>query len=272
MKAAAAVFYEEDFAEISTYEKLLEKADSWFNCCGENSVDVIVLPALMGCLYSDGERYIDNILRLSLNYRELAICPGSFYEKMADCTYHSSCIITDGRVVLRQRQIYLAKWEKGMKLSRGAELNYVSLKGLKTAIIISTDLFYPQVSRTAAMSGAELILAPAAIKGGRNFSRQLSGLWQNVQQNLFFGIESGFKGSFDGNEFYSRSIIHGPLELTERDNGLLSFENKGKRSPAVCAELDNDKRKLAVERFDTLSQLNVELYKDMTFLDDGGKK
>jgi predicted amidohydrolase len=265
LKGAAVVFNEADFSEAGTYKKLLEKIHQWLDSCEENSVDVIVFPALLGCLYGDGQRYMDDILRVSLKHKGISICPGSYYEKDTDGTYHSSCLIAGGCVILRQRQIYLAKWEKSLGLSRGTGLNYVYIGDLKTAIMVSTDLFYPQVSRMAAMSGAELVLAPAAVKSGRNLSRQLSGLWQNVQQNLFFGVESGFKGYFAGSDFYSRSIIHGPLELTEKENGFLALEDSADKNYLITSEFDNEKRKQAVKKFNTLAQLNIELYKDSPF-------
>lgn len=265
LKGAAVVFSKEDFDDIGNYKKLLEKVRKWLNHCYGNDADVVVLPALLGCLHGDGDRYVEDILGLSQNFKGLAICPGSFYEKSSGCIYHSSCIVENGKIIMRQRQIYLAKWEKKAGLSRGTELNYAFIKGLKTAVIISTDLFYPQVSRLAAMSGAELVLAPAAVKGGRSFSRQLSGLWQNVQQNLFFGIESGIKGCFNGGDFCSLSIIHGPLELTEEENGFLALEGTEEKNPVIAAELDNEKRKQAVKKFNTLAQLNIELYKDAPF-------
>jgi len=143
------------------------------------------------------------------------------------------------------------------------ELNSISVGGMKLGIIISTDIFYPQVSRALAMSGVELVLSPVAIKGTVNMSRQLSGLWQNVQANLFFGIESGFKGSFNGCEFHSRSIIHAPLEMTGKEDGFMAFEGNAQGTPVVAAELDSEKRKEAVSKFNTLAQLNIEAYKDI---------
>jgi predicted amidohydrolase len=259
MKAASIVFNNEDYLELSSYERLAEKIKSWFELCREHKIDMVVLPALLGCLFDNGERYLKDMVELSNIYKGIAICPGSYYESDSENTYHSSCIILKGEIIMEQRQIYLAKWEKGIGLSRGTELNSISLGGMRLGIIISTDVFYPQVSRALALSGVELVLAPTAIKGSGNMSRQLAGLWQNVQANLFFGMESSFKGQ----GFQGSSIIHAPLDMTAEEDGFLALEGKNQEGAIITAELDNEKRKEAVRRFNTLGQLNIEVYKDI---------
>ena len=271
MKAAAVVFKKDDYSELTSYEKLMEKVKCWLDSCQENNIRIVVFPALLGCLFIDSESYIDDIVELSNTYKGMAICPGSYHEREAGQTYHSSCIIADGNIVMRQRQIYLAKWENSMGLSRGVELNDIPIEGMKVGIIIATDTFYPQVSRAFAMSGVELVLSPVAIGGTGNMSRQLTGLWQNVQANLFFGVESGFKGSFNGCEFHSRSIIHAPLEMTSKENGFAAFEGNARGTSIIEAELDSVKRREAARKFNTLAQLNVEAYKDIFLVPGSGR-
>ncbi|HYE81584.1 MAG TPA: nitrilase-related carbon-nitrogen hydrolase [Clostridia bacterium] len=270
MKSAAIVFKEEDCQGLTGYEKLLEKIKGRLDFCREQNISIVVFPALLGCIFTDGDRYINDIIELSDAYKGMAICPGSFYEREAGHTYHSSCIITGGSIAMKQRQLYLAKWEKSIGLSRGTVLNSIFIGGMRAGMIVSTDVFYPQVSRALAMSGVELVLSPVAIKGKGNISRQLSGLWQNVQANLFFGIESGFKGSLNGCVFHGRSIIHAPLPMTEKENGFMAIENNTREGMLVAAELDSEKRKEAVRRFNTLAQLNPEAYKDI-FMVSGGE-
>jgi len=270
VKAASVVFKRDDYKELTSYKKLFLKIEKLLGLCSEQSVEVVVFPALLGCLFDSGERYISDIVELSNAYKGMAICPGSYYEADSGKAYHSSCIITNGRILLKQRQIYLAKWEKNIGLSRGTELKSILLHGMKLGIIISTDVFYSQVSRAFAMSGAELILSPVAFIGKENKSRQLSGLWQNVQVNPFFGVESGYKGSFCGYEFESCSAVHAPLEMTEKGDGFLVVESESQENEIILAELDNEKRKEAVKKFNTLAQLNIEAYKDMLFAPNEG--
>lgn len=272
MKAASVVFRKDDFIELESYEKLLAKVEGWLELCYGQNTDIVVFPALLGCIFDKSEEYVKDIVLLSSSYKDLAICPGSFYENYQGRTYHSSCIIMNGNIIMKQRQIYLTKWEERMGLSRGIELDNISLKGMKLGMLISTDAFYPQVSRALAMSGAELVLAPTAVKGGPNLPRQFAGLWQNVQANLFFGVESGFKGSFNKYAFHGNSIIHAPLEMTADGSGILASEEECRNDAVIIAELDNEKRKEAVIKFNTLAQLNTEAYESMfSAFPDGGR-
>jgi predicted amidohydrolase len=268
--AASVVFKRGDYKELTSYKRLLVKIEKLLVLCSEHNIEVVVFPALLGCLFNSGEKYISDITELSSIYKGVAVCPGSYYEADSGKTYHSSCIIMNGRNLLKQRQIYLAKWEKNIGLSRGIEVKSIDIDGMKLGIIISTDVFYPQVSRAFAMSGVELVLSPVAVRGKENTTRQLAGLWQNVQSNLFFGVESGFTGSYSGYEFRSCSIIHAPLEMTEKEDGFLAFESKSQDNQIILAELDNEKRKEAVKKFNTLAQLNVEAYKDILLAPGSG--
>lgn len=261
MKAASVVVREGEMKEIDSPKKFLYKINSWFDVCAENGVNIVVLPALLGCLWDfDGkyEKYIDGMRVLSSKYSGIYVCPGSFWERVGDRIYHSSCILFNGDIKLFQRQIYLARWEREYNLSRGNALNITEIDGFKVGIVLSTDVFYPQVSRHLALSGVEIVLSPVAIKGSKNFAMQVSGLWQNVQQNLFFAVESGFKGEYMGHNFYSESAIHAPLEMTKNKDGFLVREND---SSVIVSELDNSVRKKAILKFDVLSQLNTEFYR-----------
>lgn len=270
MKVASVALGRDEYRELTSYKWLVGKAEKWLEVCHESGISVVVFPALLGCFFDDWESYISDIIGMSRIYKGMAICPGSCYEKDLGKTFHTSWVIMEGNIIVKQRQIYLAKWEKELGLSRGNELKSFSLEEIKLGIMLSTDVFYPQVSRTLAMSGVELVLAPSAVIGSENAARQLFGLWQNVQANLFIGVESGFKGYFKRHEFYSKSMILSPLEMTEKGDGILAREDDREGSPIITADIDNRKRKVAVGRFNTLAQLNHEVYRDIFKVPDGG--
>lgn len=263
MKVASIVFKERDFNRFQDSQYFKTKIKEWLDCCIEEETDIVIFPGLIGYIYGSCETYLDYVLDISLQYKGLYICPGSYFETDKDGTYHSSSIITNGRVCLSQRQLYLAKWEKKIGLSRGYKIHSADINGLKTAIMLTADMFYPQVSRYLAMSKVDLVLAPSAIKDGRNMALQISGLWQNVQQNLCFAVESGFKGELFDCKFFSRSAIYGPLEMTDKDNGFIRLERNDSEVEILTAQLDNEKRLAAIKKFDTLKQLNIDLYKDI---------
>lgn len=258
MKVAAAVWRRED----DRPEEILARIESSLVLCAREGVEVVVFPALIGCFFGDSATFLDRVRRLSAAYPDLVICPGSWWERV-DAVWHASALIRGGKILLRQRQLYLARWEREEGLARGEDLALVELGaepgGWRTAIVLSTDVFYPQVSRYAALSGADLVLSPVAIRaeegrgggerGGEgegsgggshqhrgNFPAQLSGLWANVQANLFFAVESGFKGTFRGRTFASRSAIHAPLAMTPREDGFLALEGEEAGAEVPCPE------------------------------------
>jgi len=240
-----------------------------------------VFPGFTGCFYqqlnypnknlqglikeADSREYIEQVKELSQNYK-IAICPGSYWQKEKNNIYHESSLIIDGEVQLKQQQIYLMRWERELGFSRGTKIELKEIKDWKVALIISTDVFYPQVSRMAALKGADIVLSPVgftgALKGAdivlspvgftgeKNRSLQISGMWQEVQQNQFFAVESGFNGFLGEQSFWGESV-DGYLE---RSSGQKSL---------IIAELDNKKRRKAISKFDVLSQLNREFYRQM---------
>jgi predicted amidohydrolase len=170
-------------------------------------------------------------------------------------------LIINGEIQLNQRQIYLARWERELGFSRGAKMELREIKDWKLALIISTDVFYPQVSRRIALRGVDIILSPVGYTGENHPALQVSGLWQEVQQNQFFAVESGFNGFLGEQNFWGESMIHAPLAMTRRENGFLA-RSKGQQG-LIIAELDNKKRRKAISKFDLLSQLNREFYQQM---------
>ena len=175
--------------------------------------------------------------------------------------YHESCLIINGEVQLKQRQIYLARWERELGFSRGTKIELKEIKDWNIALIISTDVFYPQVSRMAALKGADVVLSPVGFTGEKNRALQISGMWQEAQQNQFFAVESGFNGFLGEQSFWGESVIYAPLEMTEEGDGYLE-RSSGQRS-LIVAQLDNKKRRKAISKFDVLSQLNREFYQQM---------
>jgi predicted amidohydrolase len=113
----------------------------------------------------------------------------------------------------------------------------------------------------AALRGADTVLSPVGFTREKNRVLQVSGLWQEVQQNQFFAVESGFNGFLGEQSFWGESFIYAPLEMTEKGDGYLTRSN-GQQS-LILAELDNRKRRKAISKFDVLSQLNREFYQQM---------
>ena len=277
MKAASVEWSKSEWKKIDKPKTLVGKIKEYLEKAAKEQVDIIVFPGFTGCLFqqlsypdnislkslikeADSREYIEQVKELSRGY-EIAICPGSYWQKEKNNTYHESCLIINGEVQLKQRQIYLARWERELGLFRGVEIELKEIKEWKLALIISTDVFYPQVSRMAALRGADIVLSPVGFTGEKNRALQVSGLWQEVQQNQFFAVESGFNGFLGEQIFWGESVIYAPLEMTEKGDGYL--ERSSGQQSLIIAELDNEKRKKVISKFDVLSQLNREFYLQM---------
>jgi len=276
MKAASVEWQKSEWKRIDKPKTLIGKIKEYLEKAMKEQVDIIVFPGFTGCFFqqlscpdrsimslideADSREYIEQVKELSQNYK-IAICPGSYWQKEKKNIYHESCLIINGEVQLKQRQIYLARWERELGFSRGVKIELKEIKDWKLALIITTDVFYPQVSRMAALKGADIVLSPVGFTGEKNRALQISGLWQEVQQNQFFAVESGFNGFLGEQSFWGESIIHAPLEMTEKGDGYL--ERSSGQQGLIIVTLDNEQRKKAISKFDVLSRLNQEFYQQM---------
>ena len=276
MKVASIEWQKSEWKRIDKPKALIYKIKEYLEKAVKEQVDIIVFPGFMGCFFqqlsypdrnimslikeADSTEYIEQVKDLSREYK-IAICPGSYWQKEKNNIYHESGLIINGEVQLKQRQIYLARWEGELGFSRGTKIELKEIKDWKIALLISTDVFYPQVSRMAALKGVDIVLSPVGFTGEKNRALQVSGMWQEVQQNQFFAVESGFNGFLGEQNFWGESIIHAPLEMTEKENGFLT-RTKGQQS-LIIAKLDNEQRRKAISKFDILSQLNQEFYQQM---------
>jgi predicted amidohydrolase len=282
MKAASVEWPKSEWKRIDKPKTLVHKIEEYLEKAIKEQVDIIVFPGFTGCFFqqlsypdrsirslineADSREYIEQVKELSQGY-QIAICPGSYWQKEKNNIYHESCLIINGEIQLNQRQIYLARWERELGFSRGAKIELREIKDWRLALIISTDVFYPQVSRRIALRGADIILSPVGFRGENNPALQVSGMWQEVQQNQFFAVESGFNGFLGEQNFWGESMIHAPLAMTRRENGFLA-RSKGQQG-LIIAELDNKKRRKAISKFDVLSQLNREFYQQMKMFREG---
>ena len=276
MKAASVEWSKSEWKRIDKPKTLVYKIKEYLEKAIEEQVDIIVFPGFTGCFFqqlscpdrniqnlikeADSREYIEQTKELSREHK-IAICPGSYWQKEKNNIYHESCLIINGKVQLKQRQIYLARWERELEFSRGTKIELKKIKDWNIALIISTDVFYPQVSRMAALGGADIVISPVGFTGEKNRSLQISGMWQEVQQNQFFAVESGFNGFLGEQSFWGESVIYAPLEMTEGGDGYL--ERSSGQQSLIIAELDNKKRRKAISKFDVLSQLNREFYLQM---------
>lgn len=242
-------------------EAAFQEAKAIIERAAAQGVRLVAFPALTGDAYCGGDpgAFFRGMREISRKYPEMGICPGTMREEADGQAYRLSELIVNGQALLRQRQLYLSRTERTQGLGRGEALEYADFMGFKTCIVMGTDVFYPQVSRLAALDGAALALCPAAYPAEMGRPRQAAGVWREAQLNLFFAVESCFAGTLGGIRYGGEQTVQAPLALDVGGEGFLA------RSPGdeATADLNADKRVIGVSRFDVLAQLNPALYERM---------
>lgn len=226
-----------------------------------SGADLLVFPAGTGEAYDGGEpgAFFRALRAISRKYPDIGICPGVSREAAGGRVYNRSELLAGGEALLCQRQIYLSRTEREAGLSRGDRLEYADFRGFKTCIVMGADAFYPQVSRLAALEGAELALFPVAYPKRMGRPKQAAGAWREAQMNLFFAVESCFSGTLGGVEAGGWQAVMAPLSLDVDGRGFLARSDGDEASAALHREW----RCVGVSRFDVLAQLNPALYGNM---------
>lgn len=187
------------------YQKKLETHLTRLNLRSNNK-KLVVLPPLIGTLYKTPEEYLEYHVSLTIN-NNMILIPGSY---LLD-GYHKSLVIINGKVVLEQKQTHLSQWDQNFITHRSNNLELVDIPIGKVGIMLGNDCYHPQVGRILAFLGADIIIALNVTPSPYNRWLQLSGVWQQVQQNQYFAIEVSFNGRIQDKDCKGRSIFHNPI-------------------------------------------------------------
>jgi len=170
----------------------------------------------------------------------------------------------DGKLIGRQWQTHLLPEERERGLVAGGDLLTFRTEVGRLGMLVGTDAWYPEVSRILALQGAEILLSLQAVRRPYTSWRQIAGIWQEVQQNQTFGVESCLHGHLrspatgEKVEFEGRSAIFAPCEMTPGETGILNDAPDG--AGLVLARLDFAAREQVIERYPVLGLLNPRLY------------
>jgi predicted amidohydrolase len=89
-----------------------------------------------------------------------AVIVAGFVEKEGDKVYNSSLIVSGGRVVDTYRKIHLFNKEKLWFSPGDKKLDVYEVNGVKIGVMICFDWIFPEVTRTLALKGAQVIAHP----------------------------------------------------------------------------------------------------------------
>ncbi len=207
------------------------------------------------------DKYIVTQKQLALNL-SCYLVPGSLIINKNDRLFMSSFLLSPkGEVLGQQDQLYLSQDEKKLGLSRGDDVKVFTLDSQKLGIIIGTDAWYPEIGRILALKGVDIVCHCGVLPASYNIWRQIAGMWQQVQQNQFFCIESQLVTSIAGKSFKGLSILHGPCEITPGKKGIIA--HGGFSRYPVEADLDIEQRTEFIKTYPLLKLLNPSAYENL---------
>lgn len=205
--------------------------------------DLLVLPELpfTGYYFRDREEALQlaedpaksNItesLRAMCKERKLHIVTG-FAEKKADKCFNSALLIGPEGVIHTYRKLHLFNEEKKWFDPGDITLQVQSVVGTKIGMMICFDWIFPEVMRTLALQGAQVICHP---------SNLVMGYCQDAMrtrcvENMVFAVTA--------NRFGADKRPHGELKFTGRSQitapkGILLHRAPPQREKLFIAEID----------------------------------
>lgn len=180
----------------------------------------------------------------------LWIVTGSIYEAAPDGIYNTASVIgPDGTLVTRYRKIFpFRPYEEGIKAGDRFcvfDIPHVGRFGL----MICYDLWFPEIARTLASEGAEVILCPTLTNTvDRDIELAITRASAAINQCYLFGIN----GLGDGG--YGRSIVAGPT-------GEILHE-AGSGQEIIALEIDLDQSRHARMRGCKMLGQNLKSFRD----------
>ena len=139
---------------------------------GNAKADLIVLPELFATGYtftSKGE--VDDLAETNqeetanflkeISAKTGAVIVAGFIEKDAGKNYNSSIMVYKTKVIDTYRKIHLFNKEKLWFTPGNKKLQVHNINGMKIGIMVCFDWIFPEVSRTLALNGAQVIAHPS---------------------------------------------------------------------------------------------------------------
>jgi predicted amidohydrolase len=152
----------------------------------------------------------ENRLRELARRNRIWLVPGSLYERDGDRVYNTTIVIDpDGNVVGRYRKLYpFLPYERDVSAGNGFLVFDAPDVG-RIGVLICYDIWFPEVMRTLAWLGAEVVLHPILTNTlDRDVELAIARASAAQQQCYVFNLNS--TGGDDGLMGYGRSAVFGP--------------------------------------------------------------
>ncbi len=165
----------------------------------------------------------------------------------------------DGALLARQVKTHLVPIEVAMDYAVADEIVVANTPAGRLAFPVCMDHTYFETARIAALSGADLLIDPAANTEYYNPYAQARGVWNRVQEVQSYGALACGVGLVAGKVFQGKSGLYAPLDLTPAADGILAEARTPDQTEIVIADLDYEA--LRAYRREHPLEFNLALYR-----------
>ncbi len=203
---------------------------------------LIVLPELFNYLSAkmDKKRYLENAesingpsieaMKKLAKSNNVVIVAGSITEIEGNQLYNTSLVISSRGILGRYRKMHLFRYadiDENQVFTAGNKAEVVCFNGFKVGLTICFDLRFPELYRTEALMGAELIVNVAAFLEKTGRAHWMPLLRTRAIENQIFLVAAN-QATISGNDckYYGHSCIIDPW-------GKVLTKAKGEQSVLV---------------------------------------
>jgi len=201
------------------------------------------------------------------------IYTGSYLTKEREQLYSEGALFgPDGRLIGTQRKLHLTDAEERMGYRRGHELLAYTVNGIKIAIPICMDATYFETFRLARRLGADVVVIPIANNEEYTCWRALRGIWPRVQESYVYGAKASLNGWIAGMHFTGRAGVFGPMEMTEKRDGVFAVAPHYEGDCVITHTLDIEELRGVRDEAQYFGDGNTQFEAHYTEIYEGGPR
>jgi predicted amidohydrolase len=217
---------------------------------GRNSVDLVVCPELFLSGYNVGRRVVEwaepvdgpfgsGVAALARE-NGTAIVYGYPELKGSERYNAAACFDAAGALIANHRKLQLPNDHERSSFARGDRLTICDIAGYKVAILVCYDIEFPEPVRACALGGAEIVVAPTALKAEWSFVAHRM-IPTRAFENGVFVVYANYAGKEGDWHYLGESCAIGPdgseLARAGRGEEVLRAELDAALIPAARARL-----------------------------------
>jgi len=233
---------------------------------GDVQADVLVLPELFATGYAfASKKEIKKLAETNngetaaflkeISAKTGAVIVAGFIEKDNGTYYNSSILVHKNKVIDTYRKIHLFNKEKLWFSPGNKRLSVHNVNGIKIGMMICFDWIFPEVSRTLALNGTQIIAHPANLV----LSHCQKAMLTRCIENRVFSVTANRIGNEKRGE--DDFVFTGRSQITSFDGKILSSAPENKTFIDVV-EIDASEanNKMITEYNDVLGDRRKEFY------------